>query len=148
MVPEKIEREVTVAAPIERVWEVVTRSEHLGTWFGDAGAEIDLRPGGTMSMTFVKHGTVHAVVERVEPPHVFAYRWARPMGALPGEGNTTLVVFTLSSEGNETRLRVVESGFRELQGTEEEIAKHYQGNTDGWRIKTEDLRKYAERFAA
>ena len=46
MVPEQIEREVLIAAPIERVWAVVTQPEHVGTWFGDAGAEIDLRPGG------------------------------------------------------------------------------------------------------
>ena len=59
MIPEQIEREVVIAAPIERVWAVVTQPEHVGTWFGDAGAEIDLRPGGaiTGSVSGRAHGT-------------------------------------------------------------------------------------------
>jgi uncharacterized protein YndB with AHSA1/START domain len=40
---DRIEREIAIAAPIERVWELVTEPEHVGRWFGDAGAEIDLR---------------------------------------------------------------------------------------------------------
>jgi uncharacterized protein YndB with AHSA1/START domain len=148
MAPEKIEREVMIAAPIERVWAVVTEAEHLGSWFGDAGAEIDLRRGGAMSMTFTKHGTVRAVVERVEPPHLFAYRWARPMGAYPGEANTTRVVFTLTAEGAQTRLRVVESGFRDLAVPEQEQNEAAEGNTKGWQIKMDDLQKYLQRVAA
>jgi uncharacterized protein YndB with AHSA1/START domain len=48
MVPDQIERETVINAPVERVWELITEAEHLGRWFGDAGAEIDLRPGGAM----------------------------------------------------------------------------------------------------
>ena len=40
MVPDKIERETFIAAPVERVWALITEAEHLGRWFGDAGAEI------------------------------------------------------------------------------------------------------------
>jgi uncharacterized protein YndB with AHSA1/START domain len=31
---DRIEREVTIDAPPERVWELVTEAEHLGRWFG------------------------------------------------------------------------------------------------------------------
>ena len=61
-----------VDAPLERVWGAVTKAWHLAKWFGDARAEIDLRPCGTMT-----NGTVHGVVER-EELHLFAYRWGRP----------------------------------------------------------------------
>jgi uncharacterized protein YndB with AHSA1/START domain len=148
MVPEKIEREVMVDAPIERVWAVVTEPEHVGAWFGDAGAEIDLRPGGEMTMTWRQHGTVRATVERVEPPHLFAYRWARPMGAVPAVGNTTLVEFMLTAEGGRTRLRVVESGFRELDETEEGKAKYAEGNVKGWRSELDQLLEYVRRVPA
>jgi uncharacterized protein YndB with AHSA1/START domain len=148
MAPEKIEREVMVDAPIERVWAVVTEAEHLGTWFGDAGAEIDLRPGGAMTMTWQKHGTVRAVVERVEAPHLFAYRWARPMGAVPAEGNSTLVEFILAAEGDRTRLRVVESGFRGLNIPESEQTKYAEGNVGGWRSELDEMVEYAARVAA
>ena len=46
MTQDSIEREVTIEAPVERVWSVITEAEHVGRWFGDAGAEVDLRPGG------------------------------------------------------------------------------------------------------
>ena len=142
MVPERIEREVMIAAPIERVWDVVTRPEHVGSWFGDAGAEIDLRPGGAMTITWVKHGTSHAVVERVEPPHAFAYRWARPAHQEVHEGNSTLVEFTLAAEGEQTRLRVVESGFRGLEISPEEQEKYAEGNTKGWKSELDELQAY------
>ena len=44
MVADRIEREITIAAPIERVWSILTEAEHIHGWFADA--EIDLRPGG------------------------------------------------------------------------------------------------------
>jgi uncharacterized protein YndB with AHSA1/START domain len=144
MVPEQIEREVMVAAPIERVWAVVTQPEHVGSWFGDAGAEIDLRPGGAMTITWAQHGISHAMVERVEPPHVFAYRWARPSHQEVREGNSTLVEFTLAADGEQTRLRVVESGFRALDISPEEQAKYAEGNTRGWRSELDELVAYAE----
>jgi uncharacterized protein YndB with AHSA1/START domain len=148
MVPEQIEREVLVAAPIERVWDVITRPEHVGSWFGDAGAEIDLRPGGAMTITWREHGTCNAIVERVDPPRVFAYRWARPMHAQVRDGNSTLVEFTLTPDGEQTRLRVVESGFRALDLPADEQAKYAEGNTEGWRMELDELLAYVVGVAA
>ena len=148
MVPEQIEREVVIAAPIERVWAVITQAEHVGTWFGDAGAEIDLRPGGTILIHWKDYGTGYGIVERVEPPHVFSWR-----GALIGHtevraDNSTLVTFTLMAEGDQTRLRVVESGFHTLDIPMEERIRQAEGNVEGWRIKTAELAAYAEGVAA
>src|SRR5690349_8103042 len=110
MVPNQIEREISINAPVERVWEVITRADHVGTWFADAGAVIDLRPGGALELRWADYGRILGTVEKVEPPYVFAYRWSRPADTLPQPGNSTLVEFTLSVEGEGTRLRVVESG--------------------------------------
>ena len=148
MVPEQIEREVVIAAPIERVWAVITQAEHVGRWFGDAGAEIDLRPGGAILIHWAEHGTGYGIVERVEPPHVFAWR-----GALLGhteirDGNSTRVEFTLTAEGGQTRLRVVESGFDMLDVPAEEALRPAEGNVEGWRIKMDELRDYVAGVAA
>ena len=145
MVPERIEREVLIEAPLEVVWTVLTDPEHIGGWFGDA-AEIDLRPGGEAVLTWDKYGSALAVVERVEPPHVFSFRWARPLGAAPREGNSTLVEFSLSAEGEGTRLRLVESGFPALEGSEDEKATYAAGNTDGWKQELGDLQEYVEKL--
>ena len=144
MVPERIEREVLIDAPVETVWAIVTEPEHVGGWFSDS-AEIDLQPGGEATLTWEKHGTARARVEKIEPPHFFSFRWARPMGAEPAEGNSTLVEFSLSAEGESTRLRVVESGFASLDGSEDENAKYAEGNTEGWAHELGELQEYAAR---
>jgi uncharacterized protein YndB with AHSA1/START domain len=148
MVPDRIEREIMIDAPLERVWSVVTEAEHIGRWFGDAGAEIELRPGGAFRCSWGKHGTVHGVVERVEAPRFFSYRWARPLGVDVAPGNSTLVEFTLTPDGQRTRLRVVESGFRELDGTDASRAKYAEENTGGWKAELEELAAYVLQRAA
>ncbi|GHO64291.1 hypothetical protein KSC_031830 [Ktedonobacter sp. SOSP1-52] len=42
---EKIEREISIAAPIATVWEVITKPEYIRQWFGSQ-VEIDVRRGG------------------------------------------------------------------------------------------------------
>lgn len=141
MVPDRIEQEILIDAPLEVVWTIVTEPEHVGRWFSDT-AEIDLRPGGDATLTWEEHGTSKARVERVEPPHLLAFRWARPLGAEVTKENSTLVEFTLAEEGEGTRLRVTESGFRELEGPEDEKAKYAAGNREGWEHELGDLVEY------
>ena len=62
---DRIEKDMLIAAPVERVWEVITRPEHLGRWFGNAGAEIDLRPGGPLTVRWNERGTIYGRVEVV-----------------------------------------------------------------------------------
>ena len=150
-IPDRIEREVVINAPLERVWALITEPEHVGTWFGDAGAEIDLRPGGALSMSWEEHGTVHARIEQVEPERLFSYRWAPfpdPGGTEPEEGNSTLVEFTLAEEGDATRLRVVESGFSGLAASDEQRRTLREGNVEGWEIEFGHLVEHAGRVAA
>ena len=132
MVPEQITHDVFVAATPENVWAFLTEADKIARWFAFDGAEIDLRPGGTLTMTWHEHGTYTAIIETVAPPHTFAYRWARLPGELPGAGNSTLVTFTLQPEGDGVRLIVTESGFRELDLPEAEQAAWAQDNTQGW----------------
>lgn len=144
MVPSEIEREIVVAARPERVWEVITSAEHLGRWFADAGARIELRPGGLLELRWVEHGTVRGIVEVVEPPVRFVFRWAGPISSEPDEGNTTTVEFTVTPEGDGARLRVVERGFGDLAVSEDEQRTYVDGNTEGWRGVLEQLRTYLD----
>ena len=144
----QIERETTIAAPVERVWSLLTDAEHVGTWFCDAGAEIDLRPGGAMVLRWTEHGTTHARVVDVEPHRRFSYRWAAEAESEQIEGNSTLVEFTLDRIGDGTRLRVVESGFEELAESDEQKRTRVEGNTEGWEIQLGRVRDEAERVTA
>ena len=142
MIPDQIEREIHIAAPASRVWRALTEARHLGTWFGDAGATIDLRPGGAITLTWKKVGTTRARVERVEPPRLFSFRWVRGRDEEPDPDNSTLVEFTLADVGGGTLLRVVESGIRTLRMSEDELVEYTRLNGKGWTSELAELGAY------
>jgi uncharacterized protein YndB with AHSA1/START domain len=142
---DRIEKDVLIAASVERVWELITSAEHVGRWFGDAGAEIDLRPGGALSLSWRDHGTFHGRVEAVDPPRRFAYRWLATIGsqAEPTPANSTLTEFTLHPHGDRTRVAVVESGFDALDVDPAERAAALSSHTTGWTSELGELVAYA-----
>jgi uncharacterized protein YndB with AHSA1/START domain len=101
---------------------------------------ISRRPGGDGTLVFedrgtVKPATVAVVVETVDPPRQFSFRWAHPEGEAPVAGNSVLVEFTLSAESDErTRLRVVETGLGALAWPQEDKARYADEHRDGWAI--------------
>jgi uncharacterized protein YndB with AHSA1/START domain len=137
---DTIEREILIAAPIERVWEIVTTPEHMGQWFGDAGAS---RSGDVITMAWEQHGEADLEIVREQAPNVFAYRW----DANVKEAGRTLVEFTLSEVDAGTRVRVVESGFASLAASDEVRAELREGNAGGWAHELGDLERYAQTVA-
>lgn len=147
---DRIEREVLVDASLERVWSLMTEPEHLGSWFADAGAEIDLRPGGDLTLRWAKYGAVRGRVERVEEPHAFAFRWET--GGTGGDEltpeNSTRVEFSLSGSGDGTLVRVVETGFESLALDDEKRHARFADNTEGWRQELGHLVEHSAKVAA
>jgi uncharacterized protein YndB with AHSA1/START domain len=141
VVPERIEREVFIDAPPRTVWAVITQPEHIAGWFSQA-ADIDLRPGGQVTLTWEGYGTAHGRVEVVEPPRFFAFRWVRTGAGEFREDNSTLVEFSLQAEGDGTRLRVVESGFRGLDASDDDRARYADENRRGWKLELSELVDY------
>lgn len=141
---DRIERDTLIAAPIERVWTLVSDP---GFWVADeanrAGAAAV--EGQSTVARHTEHGDFPIRVEKVEPPTYVAYRW---VSAFPGqplrEENSTLVEFTLSPEGDKTRLRVVETGFGELPTTDDNRRNVIKDHTAGWSTCMEALRERAE----
>jgi uncharacterized protein YndB with AHSA1/START domain len=142
MVPERLEREILIEAPLDVVWSVITEPQHMSGWFGDS-ADVDLRPGGRLVLRWDENdSTVQGRVERVEPPRLFSFRWIRNAGTDVREEDSTLVEFSLSVEGDATRLTVVESGFRQLSGPDDEKQKDADSHRDGWKLELDELREY------
>jgi uncharacterized protein YndB with AHSA1/START domain len=144
MVPDRVERETLIHAPIEIVWAVITDPAHVMGWFGET-AEIDLRPGGRITHAWKEEGGLteeRGIVERVEPPHYFSYRWIRGAEAEAREDNSTLVEFTLAADGEATRLRVVETGFSKLDWSEDERREDAESHHEGWEHELGELREY------
>ncbi|MEU8308829.1 SRPBCC domain-containing protein [Actinomadura sp. NPDC048955] len=131
MSENRIERETLIAASLDRVWSLVADP---GFWVADVpGPPGGAAEGESMVVKNAEHGDFPVRVEKVEPPTYVAYRW---VSAFPGEelrdDNSTLVEFTLTPEGGKTRLRVVESGFAALAGSDDLRRKAMEDNTGGW----------------
>lgn len=148
MSEDRIERETLIEAPVDRVWSLVAQP---GFWVADKASlpGTVAREGESLVAKHSEYGDFPVRVEKVEPPTYLAYRWASAFpGAEPREGNSTLVEFTLTPEGERTRLRVVESGFAALAGSEEVRGRSLKDNTQGWPLELDALKKRAEQPAA
>ncbi|MCX4782041.1 SRPBCC domain-containing protein [Streptomyces sp. NBC_01264] len=145
---DRIERDTLIEASLERVWSLVAEP---GFWVADEGslAGTVAREGESVVARNSEYGEFPVRVEKVDPPTYLAYRWA---SAFPGQelraDNSTLVEFTLSREGDKTRLRVVESGFAALAGSEELRDKALKDNTGGWPQVLDAFKKRVEQPAA
>lgn len=145
MIPNAIEREILIDAPVDVVWGIVTEPAQIVRWFSDE-AEIELRVGGGGRLRFRNSGDSYQLqVEAVEPPHRFVWRWVQPEGTIARQDNSLLVEFTLRPEGDGTRLRVVESGFDNLDWSDERKAKYAGDHTRGWQTILGRLRDFAPR---
>lgn len=142
-IQDRIERETLIAASQDRVWSLVTEP---GFWVSATGATAV--PGQTTVAHNDTYGDFPVRVEKVDPKSYVAYRWASAFkGEELREGNTTLIEFTLTPEGEGTRLRVVESGFAALAGGEETRRGALKDNTEGWAQQISLLQKRAEEAA-
>jgi uncharacterized protein YndB with AHSA1/START domain len=140
VVADAIEREIGIEAPPNVVWSIVTDPRHLAEWLSDE-AEIDLRSGGRILLTWHGHGTYEGRVETVDPPHLLAFRWQTRQGEF-SETNSTLVVITLEATETGTRLHVVERGFARLPWPDESRALYAEENSEGWLSELTELRDY------
>ncbi len=86
--------------PIERVWEYLTQSEHLGGWL-DKGT-IEPREGGAVN---IGDGHIRGVVTQWKPPHLLAYTWnIFAPGATESPFPESYVRFELKQKGDDVLL--------------------------------------------
>jgi uncharacterized protein YndB with AHSA1/START domain len=126
-----IEREILIEAPVEMVWRTITEPGQLTQWFADR-VDLVIEPGARGYLEFGDQGGP-VVVETVDPPTRFSFRWNHPHGEEPVAGNSMLVEFTLTPQGAErTRLRVVESGHESLTWPDAEKQRYADEHQGGW----------------
>lgn len=126
-----IEREVLIEAPADVVWRTITEPDQMSLWFADR-VDLVVEPGAHGYMGFGDQGGP-VVIETVDPPNRFSFRWNHPEGEEPVVGNSMLVEFTLTREGDErTRLRVTESGHERRDWPSKEQQRYADEHQEGW----------------
>lgn len=131
----RIEREITIQAPLARVWALVNEPG----WFigdGDRSGQTVSREGDLDVLDDPRYGRFTFRVAAHEPMRHVAFRvgFAAPGEPLqdPLPGVASLVAFFLTEEAGGTRLRVVESGFEAFMAEGDDRAAFVDGNAKGW----------------
>lgn len=110
-----VERRGVFPATIDEVWAAITRPDRLSEWFGLEVVELGLRPGGRIVCRDERGAVRRALVEVVEPPERFTFRWlpftVGPEGALRRTAGTSVELRLEPAPGG-TRLTVLESSPR------------------------------------
>jgi len=154
---DRIEKNILLAAPRERVWRAVSEAQRFGHWFGVqfdgpfvAGARLQGRitptrvdPQVALMQAPYAGMTFEFLVERIEPPACIAFGW-HPFAVLPGVDYAseppTQIVFQLDEAPGGTRLTITESGFERLPAQRRVAA--YVANDGGWAMQTRLIEKY------
>jgi len=124
---DRIERSIAIAAPVERVWSIVSEP---GWWINEG----TLRPhrivdagDGVVVVHDQTHGAFRIRTERLDPPRYAAFRW---LGREDEKGAGTLTEFWVEDADGGVTLRVVESGLENVPESEREA--YLRDNAHGW----------------
>jgi uncharacterized protein YndB with AHSA1/START domain len=154
---QRIERQITLRAPLSRVWQAIADSRRFGAWFGVAfdgpfveGALVK----GVLEPTKVDEAIAERqrlhegakfeiTIERIVPERLFSFRW-HPYAVDPGvdysSEPTTLIEFALEERDGRVIVTVTESGFEKIPL--ERRAKAFEANENGWTAIVMLLEKY------
>ncbi|OBF60447.1 vanillate O-demethylase oxidoreductase VanB [Mycobacterium sp. 852002-50816_SCH5313054-b] len=157
MSTDRIQKQVVLHAPLDRVWRAVTEAEEFGRWFGVRfdGPFVAGEPvTATITPTVVDEEVArrqepHAGVTStwqivaIEPRRRFAYRW-HPCAGEPDldQEPTTLVEFVLAETPDGVLLTITESGFDAIPEARRSSA--FESNSEGWAMQTDLVRRYLE----
>jgi uncharacterized protein YndB with AHSA1/START domain len=149
-VSDTIERDIFIAAPAGKVWELVSVP---GWWINDGTLDLDSIELLADDRAVVHHSEAGDLpVERLEAeaPRTATFRWlvsgaeVRRPDAAEDQFLYTRVTFTLTPESGGTRLTVTESGFATAAMEEKARRRAHADNSGGWEIELDVARAYLE----
>jgi uncharacterized protein YndB with AHSA1/START domain len=135
-----VEREITIKAPIGTVWKVITNPSQ---WFGDK-ADLELKPGGKGTVSWDDYGDAPMEVVKLDEPSYFSFAWIGPDEETRGTGQQTLVEFTLSEDGESTKLHLTESIYDKQLMSDEQKESLFGKRSGGWGYFTGIIKQQAE----
>ncbi len=157
MSSDRIEKQILLRAPHDRVWRAISNAAEFGSWFGVAfdGPFIErARLTGKIVPTTVdaevaKMQEPYAgkafewTVERIEPKRKISFRW-HPYAIEEGvdylKEPTTLIEFELAETTGGILLTITESGFDGIPLARR--AKAFKANEGGWGMQIRLIEKY------
>lgn len=136
---DRIEREIAIEATAERVWQLVSEPG----WYINDSVITDHRierDGDLSTVHDPVHGAFVFRTVKLDEPRYAAFRWLAD--ASDPDSESTLVEFWITDSGSGVILKVVESGFASLSGSDADRRAKFDGNTEGWKIELELARTH------
>ncbi|HUH33717.1 MAG TPA: SRPBCC domain-containing protein [Daejeonella sp.] len=134
-------KDVTLEAPIDKVWHAITDKEEMKAWYF-AIEEFIAKPGFQFKMYGEKKGVkfpISCTIKEVEQNKKLSYTWS--YDDFPAE---TLLTFELNENGRQTELRLTHEGLERIpnESTDTSVENH----RDGWEfIVGTSLKQYVEK---
>lgn len=120
-------KEVTVDAPVDRVWKAITDKDEMKQWYFDL-ENFEARPGFAFQFYggTEEHQYLHLCeIKEVVPNQKLSYSWR--YDGYPGD---SLVTFELFEEGDQTRVKLTHEGLETFPADNPDFSK---GNfVEGW----------------
>jgi uncharacterized protein YndB with AHSA1/START domain len=143
-----IEREIYVDASPEVAFEVVSSPEHISEWWTDR-TEIEATPGAVGELVWGDRAKVVPIkVVNAEPPRLFSFRWCFPDDKVVDSADSLLITFELTPSGTGTRIRLTETGFREMGWEAAKLEEQYLDHSAGWDRFVPRLGEYLARLVS
>ena len=148
ILPDKIEKQIELKAPVSRVWRALTDYREFSQWFRvnlEGPFVVGQVTRGNSTYPRYEHLKMEVVVQKMEPEQLFAFTW-HP-AALDSERDytsepSTLVEFRLEETADGTLLTVTESGFSKLPADRRDEA--FRLNEDGWSEQLQNIARHVE----
>ncbi|MEX1197396.1 MAG: SRPBCC family protein [Pseudohongiellaceae bacterium] len=145
---DRIEKVVELAAPVARVWRVITDYREFGQWFRarlDGPFKVGATTTGNITYPGFEHMKWESVTERLDHERLFAFSW--PPSAIDPDTDydddaRVVVEFHLEPSDKGTRLTIIETGF--LQFPESKRLEVLRSNKEGWDIQAENIAAHVE----
>ena len=160
MTADIITKEITLKAPLDRVWSAISEAEEFGQWFGmrfDSPFEAGQTITGRIVPTSVDARIADSQkpyeglsfsfqIGEIVPKSLFSFSWhpyAIDRSVDYSSEPMTLVVFTLKPIDDSVHLTITESGFDAIPLARRAAA--FAANSGGWDAQTRLIEAYLAR---
>lgn len=145
---DRIEKQIDLNAPVERVWRALTDHREFGEWFRvelDGPFAVGKVSRGQITYPGYEHLRWSALIKTMEPLRLFAFTWCPVSDAAEidfARDPQTLVEFALEATPQGTRLVITESEFNALpEGSRNDALRE---NTRGWQEQATHILDYVQ----
>jgi uncharacterized protein YndB with AHSA1/START domain len=136
---EPVVKEISIDAPISKVWEALTKKEQIAKWLMPSD-DFELKAGVTFNMLGKSKGIEYphiCTIKEIVPEKKLSYTWA-----VKDKLSDTLVTYELEEHNGKTKLTLTHSGWDKVTLNKEGATREDYNN--GWEQVIPGLKKYVE----